>query len=81
VESSGKNGENWQTLGRHIIEVAPDEVNPMRRLGFELDINGLLSVHLERPDLGRTVMLPSLPNSDMDEMQWQDWREWIEATL
>jgi serine/threonine protein kinase/molecular chaperone DnaK (HSP70) len=81
VESSGKNGENWQTLGRHTIEVAPDEVNPMRRLGFELDINGLLSVHLERPDLGRTVMLPSLPTSSMDEMQWQDWREWIEATL
>lgn len=81
VESSGKNGENWQTLGRHIIEVSPDEVNPMRRLGFELDINGLLSVHLERPDLGRTVMLPPLPVNAMEEAQWQDWREWIEATL
>lgn len=81
AESSGTTGEQWQTLGRHTIEVAEGETLPTRRLGFELDINGLLSVHLERPDLGRTIVLPSLPPPTVDESQWADWRQWIENSV
>ncbi|MEM6780103.1 MAG: protein kinase [Planctomycetota bacterium] len=79
VESSGPVGDSWQTLGRHTIDVAPEESNPTRRLGFEIDINGLLSVHLERRDLGRTIMLPPLPTMSVPQAQWKDWQDWIEA--
>ncbi|WP_404310008.1 protein kinase domain-containing protein [Neorhodopirellula lusitana] len=77
VESSGVRDEAWQTLGRHRIPVNLDEATPTRRLGFEIDINGLLSVHMERPDLGRTVELPALPELAIKPEQWEDWREWV----
>ncbi|MFG0287598.1 MAG: protein kinase [Rhodopirellula sp. JB044] len=78
VESSGLDDEGWQTLGRHRISVDAAEHAPTRKIGFEIDINGLLSVHLERPDLGRTVRLPSLPELGLSPDQWEDWREWVE---
>ncbi len=78
VESSGVEDEAWQTLGRHRIAVDASERAPTRKIGFEIDINGLLSVHLERPDLGRTVRMPSLPELGMSPDQWEDWREWVE---
>ncbi|MCM2370605.1 protein kinase domain-containing protein [Aporhodopirellula aestuarii] len=78
VESSGLQDEAWHTLGRHRIAVDASEQSPTRKIGFEVDINGLLSVHLERPDLGRTVRLPSLPELDVSLDQWEDWREWVE---
>lgn len=78
VESSGVSDEAWQTLGRHRIAVDAAEQSPTRKIGFEVDINGLLSVHLERPDLGRTVRLPALPELIVTPDQWDDWREWVE---
>ncbi len=81
VESSGVHDEAWQSLGRHHIEVDPSEKHPTRKIGFEIDINGLLSVHMERPDLGRTVRLPVLPELDVGADQWDDWREWVEDQL
>lgn len=77
VESSGVDDEAWQTLGRHSIEVNQGDKAPVRRLGFEIDINGLLSVHIERPELGRTVQLPALPQLAVSAEQWEDWREWV----
>lgn len=77
VESSGVDDEAWQTLGRHSIAIDIDDPSPVRRLGFEVDINGLLQVHMERPDLGRTVQLPPLPESAVAPDQWDDWREWV----
>lgn len=79
VESSGVDDEAWQTLGRHSIAVNPGDQAPVRRLGFEIDINGLLSVHIERPELGRTVQLPALPQLAVTTEQWEDWREWVAA--
>lgn len=81
VESSGVHDEAWQSLGRHRIEVDASERTPTRKIGFELDINGLLSVHMERPDLGRTVRLPALPELSIGADQWEDWREWVEDQL
>ncbi|TWU10496.1 protein kinase domain-containing protein [Allorhodopirellula heiligendammensis] len=81
VESSGVHDESWQSLGRHRIEVDPSEQTPTRKIGFEIDINGLLSVHMERPDLGRTVRLPVLPELAVSADQWDDWREWVEDQL
>lgn len=81
VESSGVHDEAWQALGRHRIEVDANEQTPTRRIGFEIDINGLLSVHMERPDLGRTVRLPALPELSVGADQWEDWREWVEDQL
>ena len=81
AESSGATGDQWQTLGRHTIEVAEDETAPTRRLGFEVDINGLLSVHLERPDLGRTIVLPPLPPPTIEDAHWADWRQWVENNV
>ncbi len=78
VESSGLQDESWQTLGRHRMMVDASEQSPTRTIGFEVDINGLLSVHLERPDLGRTVKLPALPEMPVSADQWEDWREWVE---
>lgn len=77
VESSGVHDEAWQSLGRHRIEVDPSEIKPTRKIGFEIDINGLLSVHMERPDLGRTVRMPVLPKLAVDVDRWDDWREWV----
>lgn len=81
VESSGVHDEAWQSLGRHRIEVDSSEQTPTRKIGFEIDINGLLSVHMERPDLGRTVRLPALPELSVGADQWEDWREWVEDQL
>jgi len=78
VESSGFRDEAWQALGRHRLIVDAVEQSPTRKIGFEIDINGLLSVHLERPDLGRTVRLPPLPELSLSPDQWEDWREWVE---
>jgi serine/threonine protein kinase len=78
VESSGLQDESWQTLGRHRMMVDAGEQSPTRTIGLEVDINGLLSVHLERPDLGRTVKLPALPEMPVSADQWEDWREWVE---
>ena len=77
VESSGVQDESWQSLGRHVIPVDSEESVPTRRLGFEVDINGLMSVHLERPDLGRTIELPVLPQMAVSSDQWEDWQEWV----
>ena len=77
VESSGVSDDAWQTLGRHKIVVQSGDQTAERRLGFEVDINGLLSVHMERPDLGRTVQLPPLPQLAVTSDQWEDWQEWV----
>ncbi|TWT94150.1 Serine/threonine-protein kinase PknB [Neorhodopirellula pilleata] len=79
VESSGVDDEAWQTLGRHSITVDHGDEAPVRRLGFEIDINGLLSVHMENPELGRTVQLPALPQLAVTPEQWENWREWVAA--
>ncbi|MEM9365082.1 MAG: protein kinase [Planctomycetota bacterium] len=81
VESTGRAAHPWQTLGRHLIEMGDEDSYPSRQLGFEVDINGILSVHCERPDLGRTVVLPPLPATESLTMDAAPWTGWIEATV
>ncbi len=86
VESSSRITGGWRTLGRHVIELPPaeektPEASTSRQLGFEMDLNGLLSIYIRRPDLDRTVRMPPLPALPTDRLDVEDWRAWIETTV
>ena len=80
VESSGVDGNEWQSLGRHDFEVAGDadrKSNRARMIGFELDMNGVLAVRAQAPGAPGSKRLPSLPKSPLTEDDIAEWSAWI----
>ena len=77
VESSGVKGDDWQSLGRYDFEVG-DSNNRTRMIGFEVNVNGLLSVRAQAPGTPGSTKLDSLPQSTLPEESMDDWITWLD---
>jgi serine/threonine protein kinase len=90
VESSGIDGGDWQTLGRHEIEVGSGgDGKRSRMISFEINVNGLLTVRAPMPSSGShnaataniltTRRLPPLPAPTITDDEMVDWEKWVET--
>jgi molecular chaperone DnaK (HSP70) len=85
VESTGIKGNQWQTLGRHEIDIAGDgDGKRSRMISFEIDVNGLLTVRAPmmsgtNPNIINSTRLPPLPTPTLSGEEMVDWKKWIET--
>ncbi|MEM9645057.1 MAG: Hsp70 family protein, partial [Planctomycetota bacterium] len=86
VESSGLMGEEWQSLGQYSFDVLPDDhpgrmisdvARRGRMIGFEVDVNGLLTVRAQTPNTPGSQRMPSLPAPSISESELSGWIEWV----
>ena len=79
VESSGIESDQWQSLGRYEFTKHQDESKREKRtrmIGFELNIDGLLTVRAQSPDTPESNRLPIIPKPMLpleDEAAWTRW--------
>ncbi|MCO8125300.1 Hsp70 family protein [Stieleria sp. TO1_6] len=79
VESSGIRGDQWHSLGRYEFNVDKDSSNQLKRtrlIGFELNVDGLLSVRAQTPGTPESTRLPTIPEPLLaikDEPEWAKW--------
>jgi eukaryotic-like serine/threonine-protein kinase len=92
VESSGLEGDDWHALGRHEFSLngeGSETGTPSRKLsqhdrsrgrniGFELDINGLLTIRSQVPGMPGSSKLATLPASSLSEEDLAGWIRWLE---
>ncbi len=81
VESSGLEGDEWHTLGRHEFAFdndAPAHPPRSRNIGFELDINGLLVVRSQTPGMPGSSKLKALPEPSLSDEEVASWVRWLE---
>ncbi len=81
VESSGIQSDDWHSLGRYEFEVT-DKNNPLSRtrmIGFEINVNGMLSVRAQTPGQHGSLTLASLPTPVLSDDDIPEWIEWIES--
>ena len=80
VESSGVEGDEWHSLGRHDFEIhgnPQQRLNRTRMIGFEIDMNGILTVRAQTPGSPGSKRLPALPEPTLAEDSIPEWIEWI----
>ncbi len=61
VESSGVASDDWHSLGRYDFEIGDQQSNRnnrMRMIGFEVDMNGILSIRAQAPALPEAKNFP-----------------------
>ncbi|QDT05553.1 Serine/threonine-protein kinase PknB [Rubripirellula lacrimiformis] len=84
VESSGVNGHDWHSLGRYEItagESSDQQVLTSRMIGFEINVNGCLSVRAQTPGVAASTKLPPLPASTITEESMAEWTKWIASLV
>ncbi len=85
VESSGKAGDQWHSLGRYQFDVDKDSSNQLKRtrlIGFELSVDGLLTVRAQTPGTPESRRLPTIPDPVLptaEEAEWQRWMKTVEG--
>ena len=82
VESSGVDRDDWQSLGRYDFEIGEDAVNRVKRarmIGFEVNVNGLLTCRAQTPGMPGSVKLGTLPEPMLSDQQVAEWTEWINS--
>jgi serine/threonine protein kinase/molecular chaperone DnaK (HSP70) len=80
VESSGVEGDEWHSLGRHDFEIHGDPRQRLvrtRMIGFEIDMNGILTVRAQTPGSPGSNRLPALPEPTLAEDAIPEWTQWI----
>lgn len=77
VESSGVAGEDWQSLGRYDFEVGDSKVRT-RMIGFEINVNGMLTVRAQTPGTSGSKKLPPLPTPTLSEEELDRWTQWLD---
>ncbi|KAA5540254.1 Hsp70 family protein [Roseiconus nitratireducens] len=80
VESSGVRGDNWHSLGRYEFEVDKGSSNQLKRtrlIGFELNVDGLLSVRAQTPGTPESKRLPIIPASLLQAEGEAEWIRWM----
>lgn len=80
VESSGVEGEDWHSLGRYDFEIENRSSNRTRRtrmIGFEIDMNGMLTVRAQAPGAPGSTKLASLPATVLPEDDVAEWTDWM----
>jgi hypothetical protein len=78
VESSGVDSDDWHSLGRYDFQIG-DSKSRARMIGFEINVNGLLTVRAQEPGTSGSTRLPSLPRSGMSEESILEWTEWLDS--
>jgi molecular chaperone DnaK (HSP70)/tRNA A-37 threonylcarbamoyl transferase component Bud32 len=78
VESAGGVGRPWRSLGTHAL---PDHGDAPLESAFEVDINGLLTVHLRNGLTGEATRLPMSPKPNLDADQIAGWAGWLQDTI
>lgn len=79
VESSGVYGDKWHSLGRYQFDVDKDSSNQLKRtrlIGFELNVDGLLTVRAQTPGTPESRRLATIPAPTLvaeDEAEWMRW--------
>ncbi len=76
VESSGVEGNHWQSLGRYEFEVGDSKVRS-RMIGFEINLNGVLCVRAQTPGTSGSTTLPPLPTPTLSHEDLDEWTEWL----
>jgi serine/threonine protein kinase len=77
VESSGVEGDDWHSLGRHDFEVG-DSKTRTRMIGFELNVNGVLTVRAQAPGTSGSTKLATLPTPALSDEDLIEWTKWID---
>lgn len=78
VESSGVKGDDWQSLGRYDFQIG-DSSARTRMIGFEVNINGMLTVRAQAPGSPGSTKLPALPEPLLTEQQIVEWTQWLDG--
>ena len=89
VESSGLEGEDWHALGRYEFsfgeQLAANESAVQtargRNIGFEVDINGMLTVRSQTPGMPGSSKLPGLPVTALSDEEMTSWIRWLEEAV
>jgi hypothetical protein len=79
VESAGKIGAPWRSLGMHPLPETPDEVS--WEVIFEVNIDGLLTLRLRNAASGETRRLETIPAPTLSAEDQRHWRNWLEETV
>jgi hypothetical protein len=77
VESSGVEGDDWHSLGRHDFQVGDSKIRA-RMIGFELNVNGMLTVRAQAPGTSGSIKLPTLPEPALSDEDIVEWTKWID---
>lgn len=80
VESSGIHSEKWHSLGRFEFKVDKDSSNQLKRtrlIGFELSVDGLLTVRAQTPGTPESTRLSTIPAPLLDVSDEPGWTRWI----
>ena len=78
VESSGVESDDWHALGKYDFHVG-DSKNRSRMIGFEINVNGMLSVRAQAPGTPGSTKLPPLPTPVLDEEAIAEWKLWLDS--
>ncbi len=81
VESSGVESEDWHSLGRYDFEISDEKSNRVSRtrmIGFEIDMNGMLTVRAQAPGAPGSTKLPSLPEPVLEQESIPEWTQWLD---
>ena len=84
VESSGLDGEDWQTLGRYdcdVNESSGENVGGTRMIGFEVNINGLLTVRSQTPGVAGSTKPTPMPAPNQSDDQITHWKQWLDKIM
>lgn len=79
VESSGTSGDDWQSLGRYEIDVSESSPAVSRMIGFEINVNGLLSVRAQSAGTPASTRLPAIPPETLTDEEAAQWTRWIDG--
>lgn len=82
VESSGVSGDGWHSLGRYQFNVDEDSSNQLKRtrlIGFELNVDGLLTVRAQTPGTPESRRLPAIPDPTLPSAEEADWQRWMKT--
>ncbi|TWT51257.1 Serine/threonine-protein kinase PknB [Rubripirellula amarantea] len=91
VESAGVKDDNWQTLGRYDLDVGSGAGDQRTRtIGFEVNVNGLLTVRAPMPvsstksntaSVHASTKLSPLPEPNLSAQEISEWKTWIDKTM
>ncbi|TWU60039.1 Serine/threonine-protein kinase PrkC [Rubripirellula tenax] len=85
VESSGVVGDDWHSLGRYEFggsnAKGGDNDRPIaaQTIGFEVNVNGLLTVRTRLPGTASSTKLPPLPTPVITDESMKEWTKWIDG--
>lgn len=92
AESSGPGEDDWHSLGRHEFRLNDDSGSGepgaaavpattrrrARHIGFEVDVNGVLTIRSQVPGAPGSVKLQGLAASSLSEQTLASWTRWLE---